>query len=102
MNRKDFLYTNEATVLTTKNDVCIVHQVMAPNMVTVDNIEALRGLSGDNSLAVGTFIGLKEDVVTVFMTQEHARKLIDALESGLKKIEAKAIEGETDGSTPKL
>ena len=83
MNREDFIYADEATILVTPNDVCLIHQIVAPRLVTPQTLQDDIAISGDTSLVVGSYVGKKEDVMKVYMTHSHAIKLKDALTAAL-------------------
>jgi len=84
MHREDFIYSDEATILVSPNDVCLVHQIIAPVKVTPETLESAKADTGDSTIEVGKYIGRKEDVLNVYMTHAHAKKLIEALTTALK------------------
>lgn len=83
MNREDFIYADEATVLVTPHDVCLIHQIIAPRMVTPNTLEDDKASTGNTMLEVGSYVGRKEDVIKVYMSRSHAIKLKDALITAL-------------------
>lgn len=99
MQRNEYVYSDEATILSTQKDICLIHQIIAPTLVTAENISQIKESTKSDSVELGQFVGAKEDVIKVYMTVAHARQLIVALQTALDKKPGNQEDGGENGSS---
>jgi|GEM_PF-6985502 len=84
MDKTDHIYSNSSVIYNTNNEVCITHQVLRPVLVNQANINELKEKLG-NDITEGQTVLVKEDLISVYMSHQHAKNMLEALRISLGK-----------------